>query len=95
MNEYEFTIYLASDPNLDEADRFYSIFNDGTIATSSGVAYVLFQREAASLEAAIQSAMSDIKKGGGEVVRIEIDSEQMASLPAEKEPTVEAKKVAS
>ncbi len=73
MRIYEFTLVLTTDPNEEEVDRFYSIFDDGTIATVEGVPQIHFHREAFSLESAITSALLDIRKAGFEVVRVHIN----------------------
>ncbi len=56
MKTYEFTLILTADPNQEEADRLYSVFDDGTITTVDGVPQIHFHREAFSLESAIGSA---------------------------------------
>lgn len=73
MKVYEFTLILAMEPNEEEADRLYSIFNDGTIATLAGVPQIHFHRETPSLEEAIGSALVNVKKAGFDVVRVEIE----------------------
>ena len=73
MKVHEFTLILTADPNEEESDRLYSIFNDGTLVTIAGVPQVHFHREAPSLEDAIGSALADVRKAGFEVVRVEIE----------------------
>lgn len=73
MKVYEFTVILTADPNEEESDRLYSIFNDGTLVTTAGVPQVHFHREAPSLEDAIGSALADVRKAGFDVVRVEIE----------------------
>ena len=73
MRVHEFTLVLTADPNEEESDRLYSIFNDGTLVTIAGVPQVHFHREAPSLEEAIVSALAHIKKAGFDVVRVEIE----------------------
>ncbi len=77
MSIYEFTLILTTDPNEKEADRLYSIFDDGTITTVEGVPQIHFHREAYSLESAIGSALLDIRKAGFEVVRVHINPSAM------------------
>ena len=77
MKKYEFTLILTVDPDEEEADRLYSIFDDGTIATVEGVPQIHFHREAFSLEAAIGSALLDIRKGGFDAVRVHINPSVM------------------
>ena len=73
MKVHEFTLILTADPNEEEADRLYSIFNDGTLVTIAGVPQVHFHREAPSLEEAIVSALAHVKKADFDVVRVEIE----------------------
>jgi len=72
MKEHEFTLVLNADPNEEEADRMYGTFNDGTISTVAGVPQIHFHREAESLEAAIQSAIRDVRSTGFDVERVEM-----------------------
>lgn len=81
MREHEFTLILTADPNDEEADRLYGIFNDGTLSTIAGVAQIRFHREAASLEEAIRSAMADVRAAGLDTERVEIEPE-MVGQPA-------------
>ena len=73
MKAHEFTLILTADPNEPESDRLYSIVDDGTLATIAGVPQIHFHREAPSLEAAIGSALVNVKKAGFDVVRVEIE----------------------
>ena len=73
MRVHEFTLVLTADPNEEEADRLYSIFNDGTLVTIAGVPQVHFHREAPSLEDAIGSALAHVRKAGFDAVRVEIE----------------------
>jgi hypothetical protein len=75
MKEHEFTLILTAEPNEGEADKLYGIFNDGTIAAINGVAQIHFHREASSLEEAIRSAMENVRNGGFDVARIEMEPE--------------------
>jgi hypothetical protein len=75
MRKYEFSLILTADDVTDEqADDIYRAgCDDGFIATRSGVTQVNFYREAGTLEEAIQSATSDLKKAGFEVEHVELD----------------------
>lgn len=77
MKVHKFTLILTADANQEEADRLYSIFNDGTIATVEGVPQIHFHREAFSLECAIVSALLEGRKAGFEVVRVHINPSVM------------------
>ena len=72
MREHEFTLVLTSDPIDQEADKMYSVFNDGTISTIAGVPQIHFHREAGSLEEAIRSAVRDVRSAGFDVERVEM-----------------------
>ena len=76
--EHDFTLVLTADPNEDDADRLYGVFNDGTLSTIQGVPQVHFHREAPSLEEAIRSAMAAIRSVGFEVARVEIEPGMLA-----------------
>lgn len=75
MKEHEFTLILKADPKEEESDKLYSIFNDGTISTISGVPQIHFHRAASSLEEAIRSAMTDVRSAGFDVARVEMEPE--------------------
>jgi hypothetical protein len=77
MKEHDFTLVLATDPTEDEAGRLYAAFNDGTIATISGLAYIHFHREAISLEQAIRSAIDDVRGVGIDVARVEMEPDSL------------------
>ncbi len=77
MRVHEFTLILTADPNEEESDRLYSIFNDGTLVSMAGVPQVHFHREAPSLEEAISSALAQVRKAGFDVVRVKIEPLQV------------------
>ena len=72
MKIHEFTLILTVDPNEEEADRLYSIFDDGTITTVESIPQIHFHRKAFSLESAIGSALLDIQKAGFDVDHVHI-----------------------
>ncbi len=78
VKEHEFTVILTVDPNEEEADRIYSILNDGTLSTSVGAPQIRFHRVAPSLLEAIRSAMADIRSAGFDIARVEIEPEAVA-----------------
>ncbi|MBM3235855.1 hypothetical protein FJZ31_06105 [Candidatus Poribacteria bacterium] len=90
MKTHEFTLILTAEPNEEESDRLYGIFNDGTLATIGGVPQICFHREAPSLEAAIRSAMANVRNAGFDVARVEIEPELVAQgtqvFQAEQQP---------
>ncbi|MEX2316335.1 MAG: hypothetical protein WD669_04225 [Pirellulales bacterium] len=73
MREHEFTLILTIEPSEDEADKLYSVFDDGTISTIAGVPQIAFHRRAGSLEEAIRNAIGDVQKAGFVVARVEME----------------------
>jgi len=73
MKQHEFNLLLSADPDEEQADRMYGIFNDGTITTIAGVPQIAFHREADTLEEAIRSAIGDVRKSGFDVKLVEIE----------------------
>ena len=73
MNEHEFTLVLTAEPNEEEADKLYGLFDDGTLYTIAGVAQIDFHRAALSLEEAICGAITNVTTTGFDVARVEID----------------------
>lgn len=74
MKVHEFSIIASGlDPEAEDFfDRFYEAgCDDATVAFQKGHIIVDFGREAESLEAAIASAISDAKKAGATVDRVE------------------------
>jgi hypothetical protein len=75
ITKYEFTLILEGPLELTEelADRLFEAgCDDGTPGVCGGVFSIDFHREAGSLEAAISSAIQDVRSAGCEVDRIEI-----------------------
>ena len=77
MKEQEFTLILSEDPNEEEADRLYGIFDDGTLSTIAGVPQVCFHWQAPSLEEAIRTALKDLTAVGFEIAHVEIEPQTM------------------
>ena len=81
MKEHEFTLVLTADPSEDELDKLYALFQDGTIATIAGIPQVHFHRKTASLEAAIRSAIADVRAAGLDVARVELQPDAVSHAP--------------
>ncbi|MEX0642533.1 MAG: hypothetical protein WD468_07520 [Pirellulales bacterium] len=80
MPKYEFTLILKGSHDLTEdiADQlFESGCDDGSPGTCDGELSIDFQRTANTLEAAINSAMANVKSAGYEVERVEIEAGAM------------------
>lgn len=85
MRNYEFDVVLkdVSEVSDDQADRLFAAgCDDGTPAGCDGVAWIHFDREAASLEEAIRSAVSNVQAAGFTVAKIELDVAAAVSLGA-------------
>ncbi len=84
MRVYEFTLWLADDAR-DLDDWSHAVYeaggDDSTCGLRSGQFYAAFGREAASLEAAIRSASETVRAAGMQVLRCEIEQDQMAAWP--------------
>ncbi len=79
---YRFTLFLDGVERLDDAaaDVLYEAgCDDGTPFSRCGEAGVGFDREADTLEAAIVSAVSNVRDAGFAVDRVEVDP---ADVPA-------------
>ena len=66
---------ILTTPTLsaEECDALYEAgCDDGTIVTRNRVTFIAFDRKAASLEKAIQSATADVREAGYEVKRVEM-----------------------
>ncbi len=81
MTEHEFTLILSAEPDEEQADRIYSVFDDGTNSSVAGVPQIHFHRQAGSLVEAIRSAIADVRQAAFDVIRVEIapDAVQQAS----------------
>jgi hypothetical protein len=77
MTSYDFSIVASGlDPAADDfEDRFYNAgCDDATVSFQKGHIIVDFTREAESIEAAIASAIENVKAAGAKVDRVEPDS---------------------
>lgn len=72
MKTYEFTLVL---PDIDEetADAIYGKCTDSSLGKCSGTTCIAFDREAESLEFAIDSAVADLKSVGVQPLRLEME----------------------
>ena len=85
MKTYEFDVVLknVSEVTDDQADQLFAAgCDDGTPAACDGVAWIHFDREAASLEEAISSAIAQIQAAGLRVSKVELDGDAAVSLGA-------------
>jgi hypothetical protein len=85
MRTYEFNVVLKSVAEVtdDQADvLFQAGCDDGTPASSGGLAWIHFDREASSLEEAIRSAVAQVQSAGFTVSKIELDVDSAVSQGA-------------
>jgi hypothetical protein len=85
MKTYEFDIVLKDAAALtdDHADALFAAgCDDGTPVSSNGQTWIHFDREAASLEEAIRSAVSQVQSVGFCVSRVELDAKSAVGLGA-------------
>lgn len=78
---WRFTLHLkdVEEMTMELSDRlFESGCSDSSPSSSRGHSEVSFDREAPTLQDAIRSAVSDVRKAGVEVDRVEIESDELA-----------------
>jgi len=83
MQTYHFTFTLADDPREIVAWSnaiFEAGGDDSSPGICSGRLYASFDREAATLEDAIRTAAEVIHRAGLQIVRCEIDADELAEL---------------
>ena len=64
---------IVSEMGDSTADAIYGLCPDSSVGATHGVSYVAFDREADTLEGAIQSAVSHLRHLDVEPLRIELD----------------------
>jgi hypothetical protein len=83
MKTYEFDVSLkgVSEVTDEQADALFAAgCDDGTPACCNGLAWIHFDREAASLEDAIRSAVAQVQSAGFSVSKVELDADSAVSL---------------
>ncbi len=74
MNTFDFTITIDQlVDDLDAIDAFYARCDDVSMFNSDGVTKVTFHRDAATLDDAMRSAVSDMQSCGYKVRHIEVE----------------------
>jgi len=76
VKTYTFDVILSVAEISDaQCDALYDAgCDDGTVVTREGTTHIAFDREAESLEAAVRSAVADVRAAGLEVARVEMDA---------------------
>ena len=83
VKSYAFDVVLkgVSEVTDDQADRLFAAgCDDGTPAVCAGTAWIHFDREAASLEEAIRSAVMQVQAAGLVVSKVELDADVAAVI---------------
>lgn len=76
MKLYSFTIKIdESLDDLDVVDAFYGQVDDASISGSRGETFIHFDREADSLDNALNSALSQVLAEGWHVAEISVEPE--------------------
>lgn len=77
--KYEFSLILTTADVTDEqADKLYAAgCDDGSILSRDDVTIVQFDREAATLDEALASALRDVERAGFQVARVEIERHEV------------------
>ena len=85
MKTYAFDVVLKEVTEISDhqADALFAAgCDDGSPACCNGVAWIHFDREAPSLESAIQSALSQVQSAGFGIAKVELDVDSVVSLGA-------------
>jgi hypothetical protein len=85
VKTYDFDVILKdmSEVTDDQADRLFAAgCDEGTPGSCDGVAWIHFDKEAASLEEAIRSAVAQIRSAGLQVSKVELDVDAGVGLKA-------------
>jgi len=77
MKTREFSLTLAAEPTEEQADDIYGVIDDATLVAHSGRAELQFHREAHSLEEAMRSAISDVKKAGLNATLVQMETQAL------------------
>ena len=80
---WRFTLFLrdVEEMTVELSDRlFESGCDDGSPSSSGGVSKIGFDRDSATLQEAIRSAVSDVRRAGVDVDHVEIESDDLAAL---------------
>ena len=87
MTTYGFTVTLAGEKSMEEGDDIADALyggrcDDAAVHSSGPTVHVSFDREAESLDAALMSALADLRTAGLEAARVEINRHDLAPLLA-------------
>jgi O-acetyl-ADP-ribose deacetylase (regulator of RNase III) len=80
MQTYTFTVIMGDQTEMTEElteALAAASCDDGLAGSSGGVAAVIFDREAKSLEEAVRSAIADVQKAGCRAVWVKIEPQNL------------------
>jgi len=80
---WRFTLFLRDieEMTVELSDRLFEAgCDDGSPSSSQGVSKIGFDRESTTLEDAIRSAVTDVRRAGVDVDHVEIESDDLAAL---------------
>lgn len=87
MHTYRFTIVLSGVDEMTE-DIAEALFeagcDDGSPASGLGIAWVGFDRDAISLEAAVASALANVRTAGQTIAHVRLDDDELSQLKIAK-----------
>lgn len=81
MKTYEFDVVLKSATEISE-EQADALFDAGTPISRDGLAWIHFDRDAATLEEAIRSAVGQVQSAGFTVSKVELDIDATVALTA-------------
>ena len=84
MTRWDFTVILKGVEEIsdDLANSLYEAgCDDGTAGSSDGVASISFSRDAETLQDAIRSALTDIRRAGCVAGSVRIEQEEFSAWP--------------
>ena len=90
MHTYTFKVILGDKTEMTEdlAEALAAAgCDDGLAGSSGGIAQLIFDREAESLEQAVRSAIADVQQAGCRVARVELEPEDFAMPATAKQAT--------
>lgn len=76
MKDYEFDVILkdVAEVTDEQADALFGAgCDDGTPASCDGIAWIHFDRESTTLEDAVRLAVSQVRKAGLDVAKVQLD----------------------
>ena len=85
MTVYGFTVTLVGEKTAEEGDEIAEALyggrcDDAAVHSAGPTVFVSFDRDAESLDAAVMSALADLRAEGLEPTRVELNGDDLAPL---------------